>query len=1022
VSRFSLNRRSQRRARSLSSASDLAAAASFTVESLELRRMLSAASSYDVQAHLVQQPTESDHGGFGSTVATNGSLALIGAPGVGVSFDYQGNPVVGGARLVDTSTGQTLRVFDDPGAQTSGDAFGQAVTFVNGKSAIVQGQNYSGGVGKVYVYDDANDLTPTICTTPTILNNGSSFGTNMVSVGNDLYVTIAQYNGGPSQSAIVKYNSSVGGMPTATYFNPLTTGNDGFGAQLAVQGTNIYATAIGPNGPSIYKLDTLTGTITLFTDANGGDSNFGFTLAASPTSLYVTTGGNQVLQFDSSANVVNTLTPPPNSGSVFGGFGESLAVGDDILVVGNRDALEDVDNFIPGGEAYVYDLATGNYAATVLNPTPVNPYLNQDPAAGEVDQFSWAVAPLPGGKFLVTDPTDDTNEGTSPGGPYDTGSVYVYAPHVNTPTNQAPTASVSAPATAPENTTVTLDASGSTDPDGAADITLYEWDLNNDGKFDDATGVTVNFTQDLPGNYPVAVRVTDTANHQSVASTSVQFTDVAPTANAGGNQSVSEGSSLTLHGSGNNTSGDAITAYAWDLDNNGSFETSGQNVAFNTDLPGSYTVNLRVTDDDGQTATSSATVTISDVAPTANAGGNQSGITGQTLNFNGSGTTAPGDAITSYQWDFNYDGNPAHFDVDASGASTSHSYAAIGTYTAALRVTDDDGQTAIGTATVTINNTTPTAGAVNGPTAGVRQQSLSFTGSFTDPDANDPHDVSWNFGDGNVIAFHSSADAGALAPSHAFVANGTYNVVMTVRDSHGATSSSQLSVTISTTLMQGGTLYIGGTTGNDKVSFTKATGGVNANIQGSNAFYPVTGKVIVFGGAGDDSLQSNADVAVSFEIYGGAGKDTIKCGLGNDLMVGGDGNDQLTGNDGRDILIGGTGADAVTSNNGDDILIAGETSFDNDPVSLRAILAEWSSGRSYTERVNNIRNGTGSPTRANGNVFLQADVTVFDDAAVDTLTGNTGTDWFFANIDLGTKDKADVKAGEVVDDVDIVVL
>jgi Ca2+-binding RTX toxin-like protein len=245
---------------------------------------------------------------------------------------------------------------------------------------------------------------------------------------------------------------------------------------------------------------------------------------------------------------------------------------------------------------------------------------------------------------------------------------------------------------------------------------------------------------------------------------------------------------------------------------------------------------------------------------------------------------------------------------------------------------------------------------------------------------------------------------------------------MTVRDSHGATSSSQLSVTISTTLMQSGTLYIGGTTGNDKISFTKATGGVNANIQGSNAFYPVTGKVIVFGGNGDDSIQSNADVAVSFEIYGGAGKDTIKAGLGNDIMVGGDGNDQITGNDGRDIIIGGTGADALTSNNGDDILIAGETSFDDNPVSLRALLAEWSSGRTYTERVNNLRNGTGSPVRANGSVFLQADVTVFDDAIADTLTGNSGTDWYFANIDTGTKDKTDVRVGEVLDDVDVVVL
>jgi predicted extracellular nuclease len=48
-----------------------------------------------------------------------------------------------------------------------------------------------------------------------------------------------------------------------------------------------------------------------------------------------------------------------------------------------------------------------------------------------------------------------------------------------------------------------------------------------------------------------------------------------PTVDAGGPYSVNEGSSVTVSATGSDPNGDPLT-YAWDLDNNGSFETSGQ--------------------------------------------------------------------------------------------------------------------------------------------------------------------------------------------------------------------------------------------------------------------------------------------------------------------------------------------------------------------------------------------------------------------------------------------------------------
>jgi hypothetical protein len=54
----------------------------------------------------------------------------------------------------------------------------------------------------------------------------------------------------------------------------------------------------------------------------------------------------------------------------------------------------------------------------------------------------------------------------------------------------------------------TFDASASHDPDGT--ITLYEWDWNNDGVYDEAhSSPTTTHTWTSTGSYPMTVRVTD---------------------------------------------------------------------------------------------------------------------------------------------------------------------------------------------------------------------------------------------------------------------------------------------------------------------------------------------------------------------------------------------------------------------------------------------------------------------------------------------------------------------------------
>jgi Ca2+-binding RTX toxin-like protein len=155
--------------------------------------------------------------------------------------------------------------------------------------------------------------------------------------------------------------------------------------------------------------------------------------------------------------------------------------------------------------------------------------------------------------------------------------------------------------------------------------------------------------------------------------------------------------------------------------------------------------------------------------------------------------------------------------------------------------------------------------------------------------------------------------------------------------------------------------------------------------------------VTMMGRGGDDKLTGGR---ADDYLDGGPGDDKLEGGDGNDILLGGEGNDKLQSGQGSDLLIGGRGADKLDGGGGDDLLIAGFTAFDANHAALQAILAEWTSSRPYEARVDNLR-GEGSGPRLNGDYFLKTDgpdCTLFDDNAEDKLAGDSGRDWFFANL------------------------
>jgi len=178
----------------------------------------------------------------------------------------------------------------------------------------------------------------------------------------------------------------------------------------------------------------------------------------------------------------------------------------------------------------------------------------------------------------------------------------------------------------------------------------------------------------------------------------IAIVELKPWVEADGPFTVTEGSSVVLTAQGSDPDADEFT-YAWDLDNDGSFETLGQSVTFSAaelDGPSSHTVGVEVTDSAGLTATHEAAVEVANAAPAV-------GVISAPLDPVQVNTTVnvsaeftdPGVPDThTAQWQWGDETASSGDVAQASGSGSvagEHTYAEPGVYTITFTVTDDDG-------------------------------------------------------------------------------------------------------------------------------------------------------------------------------------------------------------------------------------------------------------------------------------------------------------------------------------------
>jgi PKD domain/Polysaccharide lyase len=269
---------------------------------------------------------------------------------------------------------------------------------------------------------------------------------------------------------------------------------------------------------------------------------------------------------------------------------------------------------------------------------------------------------------------------------------------------------------------ITLDGSGSYDPDGT--ISTYAWtkDFGTGGTITSASSAKTTVTGLTTGVYRFKLTITD--NNGSSISDTIRITNgsgatappsgnQAPVVNAGPNKTViSPATSVTLSGSATDADG-TIASYLWTkVSGTGSIITT-PNAATTTITgltAGSYVFNLKATDNGGASGNKTVTVTVSTGTPPPNqlpviTIGSAQTITLPTssVNLTGSATDADG-TIASYLWT-KVSGTGGTIS-NPNSASTSVTGLTAGAYVFNLKATDNAGGSSNKTVAVTVNAAT----------------------------------------------------------------------------------------------------------------------------------------------------------------------------------------------------------------------------------------------------------------------------------------------------------------------------
>ncbi len=484
-----------------------------------------------------------------------------------------------------------------------------------------------------------------------------------------------------------------------------------------------------------------------------------------------------------------TVTVTPGNIAPKADAGKDQAVNEGVTVILNGTGSSDPDD---GIASYSWK-QTGGTSVNLSDNTAVQPTFIS-PNVGEQ------------GENLIFELTVKDHEGLT-----DTESVTISIRSVN----QSPVADAGSDQTVNEGEQVFLDGLKSSDADDG--IASYLW-IQTDGtpvKLSDAAAVKPSFTASEVGvngeSLVFKLTVTDKGGLSSSDTVTVNILNLnqAPIADAGFDQTVKKGDTVTLDGSESYDPDGIITAYLWRQISGTSVTLSDKTVSnpiFVAEYGGSegeaLGFELTVTDDLGAKAKDYVTVNITfeNQPPTADAGDDQAAEKGNKITLDGSGSYDSDGEIIYYSWR-----QIAGTVMKLSDATTVKPYFTISDSKPAgealifeLTVTDNGNLQNSDQVTVKVSpeNRAPTANA--GADQSVKEgDKVTLDGSASSDSDGEIVSYQWRQISGNLLALSdiTTAKASFTAPDVG-VSGATLIFELTVTDNEGLSDTARVTVNV----------------------------------------------------------------------------------------------------------------------------------------------------------------------------------------------------------------------------------
>ena len=211
--------------------------------------------------------------------------------------------------------------------------------------------------------------------------------------------------------------------------------------------------------------------------------------------------------------------------------------------------------------------------------------------------------------------------------------------------------------------------------------------------------------------------ITATTDELSDDVAQLWFSNRAPVAHAGGPYEVDEGGTVLLDGTASTDADADELSFEWNLNADAAVESTASKPIFDAsalDGPSTHTASVEVCDPSGKCDSSSAEIRVKNVAPSVDAGRDQTVFRNEVVTLDGSWSDPAKAKDAPYAWKWAAQSNDnTTGNATEMRASTTRTFGAAGSYDASLDVADNDGGAAADAIKVRVLNRPPSCVGLN---------------------------------------------------------------------------------------------------------------------------------------------------------------------------------------------------------------------------------------------------------------------------------------------------------------------